>query len=159
VLAMLSFARLARLFVLMTCVVAPAALAKEPAPRVKVTVVTILAGDRGDDVDPRLKCVADEVRKLNPQLKSFKLVSMASRSLAVDDKAEFPLVDDQVAQVVIRQRADETNKISLAVTPPRQGEIVYRAACGKFLPIVTRYQTRENERLILAVRVQPCLGK
>jgi hypothetical protein len=159
VLATLSLKRAALLVVFLICAVGPTALAKETAPRVKVTVVTILAGDRNDEVDPRLKCVADEVRKMNPQLKGFRLVSMASRSLAVDEKTEFPLVEDQAAQVVIRQRADETNKVSLTVTPPRQGEIAYRAACGKFLPIVTRYQTRDGDRLILAVRVQPCHGK
>ena len=158
-LATLFIPRAARVCLLMTCVVAPTALAKEPAPRVKVTVVEILANDRDDEVDPRLKCVAEEVRKLNPQLKGFKLMSMASRSLRADEKTEFSLVEGQVAQVVIRQLADEHNKVSLAITPPRQGEIVYRATCGKFLPIVTRFMTRDNERLILAVRVQPCQGK
>jgi hypothetical protein len=47
----------------------------------------------------------------------------------------------------------------LAVTPPLQGEIVYGCACGKFLPIITRFQTRDGERLILAVRVEPCHRK
>jgi hypothetical protein len=142
---------------LMPCMLAPAP-AQGPK-HVKVTVVTILATDRNNDVDPRLKGIADEVRKMNPQLKGFKLVTMASKSLAVNEITTFPLVEKQVAQVVIRHGADMNNRVSLAVTPPRQGEIVYRSACGKFLPIVTRYQTMRQERLIVAVRVQPCNGK
>jgi hypothetical protein len=158
VLAMLSDPRLAGLLILASCLLVqpPAA---EPPKRVKVTVVTILATDRNDEVDPRLQGIADEVRKMNPQLKGFKLVSMACKSLPVDEKTAFPLVDDQTAQVVIRHSADQSNRVSLGVTPPRQGEIVYRSVCGKFLPIVTRYQTKGRERLILAVRVQPCNGK
>jgi len=150
--------RLAGFVVLVSCLAGPDPAPEEPK-RVKVTVVTILASDKGDEVDARLKGIAAEVRKMNPQLKAFKLVSMASKSLAVDEKAAFPLVDEQSAQVVIRHSADPNNRVSLGVTPPKQGEIAYRAVCGKFLPIVTRYQTEGKERLILAVRVQPCNGK
>jgi hypothetical protein len=142
----------------MTWLLVPAAAAEQPK-RVKVTVVTILATPRNNDVDPRLKGIAEEVQKMSPQLTGFRLVSMASKSLAVDEKASFPLVENQVVQVVIRHSADKYNRVSLAVTPPQQGEIVYRSACGKFLPIVTRYQTLPKERLIVAVRVQPCNGK
>jgi hypothetical protein len=157
-LATLSTSQLAGFATLMTCVLGASQPGELPK-RVKVTVVTILATEKGDEVDKRLKGIAAEVQRLNPQLKGFKLVSMASKSLAVDEMSSFPLVDEQTAQVVIRHCADASNRVSLAVTPPRQGEITYRAACGKFLPIVTRYQTRDNERLILAVRVQPCNGK
>jgi len=156
--ATLSTPRLAGFVMLLACMVGSSPPADE-VKRVKVTVVTILATERNDEVDPRLKGIADEVRKMNPQLKGFKLVSMANKSLAVDEKSAFPLVEDQTAQVVIRHGADPNNRVSLGVTPPRQGEISYRAACGKFLPIVTRYQTQEKERLIMAVRVQPCNGK
>jgi len=158
VLAFLSTPRLAGLLVLICCALDPAPAVEEPK-RVKVTVVTILATDKSDEVDPRLKGIAAEVRKMDPQLKGFKLVSMANKSLAVDEKASFPLVEEQTAQVVIRHSADPNNRVSLAVTPPWQGEITYRAVCGKFLPIVTRYQAKGKERLILAVRVQPCNGK
>jgi hypothetical protein len=156
--AILSAPRLAGLLVLVLCVGGTPPMAERPK-RVKVTMVAILASDRNSDVDPRLKHIAAEIRKMNPQLKGFKLVSMANKSLPVDEKAVFPLVDDQVAQVVIRQGADENNRVILAVTPPRQGELTWSSACGKFLPIVTRYQTEGKERLILAVRVQPCNGK
>ncbi len=159
--------------------------------KIKVTVVVILANDRSDEVDPRLKCIADEVRKFVPSLRGFTLASMACKSLAVNEKAAFPLVEEQAAEVVIHHCVDKNNRVCLGLTPPWQGEIVYRTVCGKFLPIVTRYHTREyipppivvralgtlpaphgagvaaalladsrtRDRLILAVRVQPCTGK
>jgi hypothetical protein len=166
------------------------------APRgknIKVTVVVILAHDRSEEVDPHLKAIAAEVQKHNPSLRAFTLASMASRSLAVDEKGFFPLCEDRVVQVVVHHCADKNNRVGLAVTPPNQGEIVYRTVCGKFLPIVTRCQTcerilprsvaealaatqanrvggrvlaaarlaqgRTRERLILAIRVQPCNGR
>jgi hypothetical protein len=70
----------------------------------------------------------------------------------------FELVDGKTVTVVVKQSADKENRVGVAVTAPDQGEIVYRTVCGKFLPIVSRYQTKAGERLILAVRVQPCNG-
>lgn len=132
---------------------------KKDAPRVKVTMVVILATEEGNFVDKRLKPIAEEVRKLNPQLKSFHLKSMTNKSLAPEEKASFPLVDDRSAVVVVKHGADADNRVGLAVTAPNQGEIEYRTSCGKFLPIVTRYHTKSRERLILAIRVQPCQGE
>jgi hypothetical protein len=137
----------------------PAQKKEAPPKNVKVTVVVILASETGDDVDSRLKMIAQEVQKLNPNLRSFKLASMNSKSLAPDEKAVFELVENKTARVVVKHGADSENRVSLAITPPDQGEIVYRSACGKFLPIVTRYQTKARERLILAVRLQPCNGR
>ncbi len=127
-------------------------------PNIKVTIVVILASDQGEKSDPRLKAIAEEIKTLNPQLKSFKLHSMMSKSLPPNQKHAFELVDKQKATIVVTRGADENNKVSLTVGAPNQGEIDYRSACGKFLPIVTRYSTKSNERLILAIRVQPCNG-
>jgi hypothetical protein len=161
--------------------------------RIKVTVVVILASDRSTWVDPRLKCIAEEVRKRDPNLRGFTLASMSCRSLAVDDKVSLPLLEGAAADVCIHCCGDKHNRVTLAVTPPGQGEIVYRTVCGKFLPIVTRYRTRPRippevvaealataqmrspsapalaaatlvagrtrDRVILAIRVQPCQGK
>lgn len=131
----------------------------EPAEKVKVTVVVILASEGKPEVDPRLDKIAQEIRKRNPNLNRFQLKSINCRSLKVDEKASVNLVDDKKAQIVVKQGADTDNRVGLAVTVPDQGEIVYRTACGKFLPIVTRYQTKMRERLILAIRVQPCNGE
>ena len=66
------------------------------------------------------------------------------------------VVDEVTAQVIVKHGADKNNKVSLSVTAPEQGEIVYRTVCGKYLPIVTRYQTQADERLMLAIEVKPC---
>ena len=129
------------------------------APKVKVTLVVILASEDGAKVDAKLTAIAEEVRIKNPNLTSFRLGSMASKSLAVDEKALFPLVEDKSVAITIQHGADKEKRVCLAVSAPDQGEIVYRCVCGKFLPIVTRYQTKAKERLILAIRVEPCKGE
>ena len=127
-----------------------------PDEKIKITLVVILASEEGNTIDPRLKAIAEEVRKLNPNLKSFQLKTMTCKSLQPGEKGIFPLIDEKTAQVIVKHGADKDNKVGLAITPPDQGEIVYRTVCGKFLPIVTRCNTKCKNRLILAVRVQPC---
>jgi hypothetical protein len=149
----------------------PLALGALPAPRacdedekVKVTLLLILASEQGDKVDPKLKEFATRVQEINPSLKSFRIKAETSKSLDEGEKATFTLVEGKSAQVVVQKAADKKNRVVLAVTAPDQGEIVYRAVCGKFVPIVTRCLTRPSdpklprERLILAIRVQPCPG-
>jgi hypothetical protein len=143
----------------------PAVAPADEGEKVKVTLVVILASEEGDKIDHRLKAIASEVQKRNPNLKSFRLKEMTSQSLDADEKTSFRLVEGKTAQVVVKNGADKDNRVVLAVTAPDQGEIVYRAVCGKFLPIVTRCQThptagdQPRERLILAIRVEPCQGE
>ena len=127
-----------------------------PQEKVKVTVVVILATEQGDFVDKRLKDFAKEVQVKYPTYKSFQIKKMTNKSLAPDEKATFKLVDEVTAQIVVKHGADKQNRVSLAVTAPEQGEIVYRTVCGKYLPIVTRYQTKAKELLMLAIEVKPC---
>jgi hypothetical protein len=96
------------------------------------------------------------VRIKNPNFTSFVIKSMSTKSLAANEKTIIPLVEGKTATITIKHGADTEKRISLAFTAPGQGEIVYRCVCDKFLPIVTRYETMNNERLILAIRVQPC---
>ncbi|MFO0965662.1 MAG: hypothetical protein U0793_08775 [Gemmataceae bacterium] len=128
-------------------------------PNVKITVVVILATENDGPIDKRLKHIAAEIQKLNPSLKSFELKNMTDKSVPPNEKVTFNLVDMKKALVVVKHGADDGNKVGLAVTAPDQGEIVYSTVCGKFLPIVTRYETKKGERLILAIRVQPCKGE
>jgi hypothetical protein len=139
------------------CVSAPTAMAGE---RVKVTLVTILATTRDEPVDKRLLCIAREVQKKEPYLKGFKLLNMNCKSLAPAQRWKVKLVDNQEAVVVIHHGADKENRVELKVAAPLQGEIVYGTVCGKFLPIITRYTTRDRQdRLIIAVMVRPCHKK
>jgi hypothetical protein len=130
----------------------------DPDGKIKVTLVVILASEEPGAIDPRLKAIAQEVQKLNPNLKSFQLKTMTSQSLVAGKKTRFALIEDKAAHITVQHGADTNNKVCMAIVPPDQGEIVYRTVCGKFLPIVTRCRTKTKERLILAVRVQPCQG-
>lgn len=143
---------------LLAAMLAGPAAACGPDGKIKVTLVVILAGEEPGAIDPRLTAIAEEIQKLNPNLKSFQLKMMTSKSLVQGEKTDFALVENKAAQVTVQHGADKNNKVSLAIVPPDQGEIVYRTVCGKFLPIVTRCQTKAKQRLILAVRVQPCQG-
>lgn len=126
---------------------------------VKVTLVVILASYDSNKVHPKLKDIAKEVRRRCKKLKGFKLELMTCRSMPANKKETFQLVENQVAYVVIRHGANKNNRVSLSVDPPKTGKITYRSVCGKFFPIVTPYHTKSGERLILAIRVQPCHGK
>jgi hypothetical protein len=126
------------------------------AEEVKVTIAVILATEHNKVVDRELKCIAEEVQKLYPDLSSFHLEEITCKSLPVGRSEKFTLIDDKEATVMVRHAADSKNRVGLTVKAPLQGEIQYTTCCGKFLPIVTRYQTKDKETLILAIRVQPC---
>jgi len=138
------------------CAGQPAGQAEKQDKKVKVTLIVILAGEGKEDVDPRLKWIAEEIRKKDSKLTRFKLKSMERRSLAVEENASFDLVDQKTARVIVKRAADQKNRVELAIKAPGQVGFVYQTVCGKFLPIITTYQTKTKERLILAVRVQPC---
>ncbi|HLJ93274.1 MAG TPA: hypothetical protein VKU02_08800 [Gemmataceae bacterium] len=132
------------------------AAARGHAEEVKITIVVILASDRNHVVDRELQGIADEVRKCYPHLTGFRLGQITQKSLPVGKSEKFALVEDEVATVLVRHAADSKNRVGLTVKAPLQGEIQYSTCCGKFFPIVTRYQTKAKELLILAIRVQPC---
>jgi hypothetical protein len=117
---------------------------KQPEAKVKVTVVVILASDRCPYIHPRLQEIAAEFQKGDPSLTGFTLVSMTEQSLPANKKFKFPCVEGCFVEVVIHRCTDEANKVCLSVTAPLQDEIQYRCVCGKFFPIVTRYQIRER---------------
>jgi hypothetical protein len=127
--------------------------------KVTVSVVTILATDKNDKVEKKLAGIAAEVQKLNPKLTGFQTVKEARNDVALNTKAEFILVEDQVVTVNVERGADKDNKNTIKVLPPTLGEITYYTSCGKFVPIITEYKTKNGEVLIIAIRVQPCKDK
>lgn len=139
----------------------PRQVTADPVPgRVKVSIVTILATTRDEPVDQRLKCIAEQVRKKEKTLRGFKLIDMTCASLAVGQEHTFKLIDKQKAVVVVRHGADKDNWVELKVKPPLRGEIVYRTVCGKCLPILTGYKTKDKgDWLLLAILVKPCHQK
>jgi ABC-type phosphate/phosphonate transport system substrate-binding protein len=132
--------------------------AKKDKDEVKVTVVSILATDRNTDVDPRVKCIADEVQKLegHKNLTGFRQAKMTTQGMPIGKAMTINLVDNQQVSVTVLETADAEGKVRMTVKPPTLGNITYSTACGKCLPIVTRYKTKDNDLLIIAVMVKPC---
>lgn len=126
---------------------------------VEVALIAILATDRNDRIDPQLACIARQVRKTHKKLTGFRLATTTKKSLAVGEKSIFEVVSDQKVAVTVQQGADEQNRVQLKVGPPGMGTITYDTCCGKFLPIVTPFRTKDNELLIIAVCVRPCHEK
>ncbi len=154
-------ARLGFAWLLLFCA-APAVLACGPektARKVRISVVVILASETDDKVDKKLQCIAREVRRLHPRLKGFRLEKLSCKSLPVGKADTFSLVEGQATSITVEKAADKMDRIQLTVGPPMMGEITYSTPCGKFLPIVTPLRTRKGEKVIIAVRVQPCRGK
>jgi hypothetical protein len=137
-----------------------ALIARAPAcgagDEIKITVVAVLATSENKDVDAKCACLAKEVQKEHPSLTGFKIKRCTCKELSVGDKFKFPLVDDEVAEVSIQRGKGKDDRVGLTVKPPLGGEIVYASCCGKFFPIMTRYQTKDKEQLIIAIRVQCC---
>lgn len=129
---------------------------KEP---VEVSLIAILATDRNDKVDPKLACIARQVRRTHKELTGFQMATVTSKSLTVGDKYVFEVVGVQKVGVTVQQGADDKDRVQVKVAPPGMGEITYDTCCGKFLPIVTPFRTKDKELLIVAVCVRPCREK
>ena len=130
-------------------------LTEQPGPRaddVRVTVVSVLATAKNNRVDKNCECIAKEAQKLDPTLTGFRLGRMTKKGVTVGQRESFPLVEEEAATVVVEQAG---MKMRLTVKAPTLGDISYTTCCGKFFPIMTRYQTKDGERLIIAVMVEP----
>ena len=155
----------ARLFlpVVICAVLPPAGLGfpcDEPE-RVKVTVVVILANDRDATVHPKLECLARELRKKHPKLTGFGMGQTTSKSLAAHAAGTFPLIDGREAVIAVKRCSENPDRFCLKVkSPALVGEIVYSAACGKYMPFDTGYISKKGrDQVFLAVMVEPCPGR
>ena len=52
-------------------------------------------------------------------------------------------------------REDNEKKVRVTVKTPHAGEVTYRIVGEKYFPIMTTYQDKNKDRLILAVMVKP----
>jgi hypothetical protein len=138
----------------------PALVASDAAKRkVRISIVIILASEKDDKVDKKLECIAKEVRKSHPKLRGFKMVNLSCKSVTVGAADTFDLVEDEQTSITVLRAADKMDRVHLKVGPPMMGQITYSTPCGKFLPILTPVKTKNNEHVLIAVRVQPCNGK
>lgn len=129
------------------------------ADDVRVTVVAILASDRHQTIDPKLKAIAEEVRKRDQSFQSmtgWKIERTTAKTLLLEKKESFPLINDVAAEITVLSKDDKEKKIKVMVKCPHCGEVTYSTVADKYFPIMTRYQTDPNkERLIFAVMVKP----
>jgi hypothetical protein len=127
------------------------------AEEVKVTVLAILATDKNNNVDAELKDIAERVQKQEPKLTGFRQGRQTSKTVGVNDgtKETFALVEDEVVTVAV-DGVMKKEKIRMTIKPPTLGQITYTTSCEKFFPIVTRYVTKDKERLIIAIMVEQC---
>lgn len=137
----------------------PAPAARAADEEVRVTLVAILATDRDQVVDDKLRDIAGEFRKKYPWWTGFRLGIMTCKAVVVGKRETFELVDGQVATVLILHGADKDDRVCLKIKAPRMGELTYSTACTKFFPIMTRYQTKDKDHLLIAIAVNPCHGK
>jgi hypothetical protein len=123
------------------------------AQEVRVTVMAIHATDRNKDVEDDLKDIAEKVQKAEPKLTGFRKGRMTSLTMSPGAKESFELVDDETATVTLVE-ITKKEKVKLTVKPPAIGAITYTTTPDKFFPIVTRYETKNKERLIVAIMVE-----
>jgi hypothetical protein len=135
------------------------AAARADDDKIDVTVLAILATDKNSVVDERLKDIAKEIQKNHPTLTGFRVERVTKKPVKVGDKDSFQLVDEKEVVVALSQRDPATGRVTVTIKPPTVGEITYACCCGKFFPVITRYETKESERLIVAVMVKPCHKK
>lgn len=131
----------------------------KPPRKVRVSVLVILASEKDTRVDRKLECIAREVRKMHPRFKGFRMANLSCKSVAVGAADLFELVEKEQASITVQRAADKMDRVRLKVSPPMMGEITYSTPCGKFLPILTPLRTKNNDQVLIAVRVQPCNGK
>jgi hypothetical protein len=139
--------------------VAAAAWAQDDKETVRVCVIAILATERDGKVDRKLECIAKEVQKTEPKLTGFRLAHFSCQSVDVGGKKDFELVEELKSTIYIEPPADKDDHYRIKLAPPKMGQITYTSTCGKFLPIMTPYRTKDNDLLIVAVRVSPCRRK
>jgi hypothetical protein len=125
---------------------------------VRVTVVVVLASSQDTGVDKKLAELAKEVQKRDSTLIGFRLKATEAKSIPIGDGHSFELVDKQVLRVRVEQARDAEGRINLTIKPPGLDKITYHCTCGKFFPVVTPYQTKAGEILIIAVMAKPCMA-
>jgi hypothetical protein len=129
------------LFLLLALAPAPVVPAAEPEEgKVRVVVVSILATSKDETIDDSLKDVAREVKKKSPELTGFRMGPTTRLTVAMGDKVKFAAVDE--------------NEVTVEVKAPTLASLTYTCVPGKYFPIVTGYETKNGERLIIAVMVE-----
>ncbi|MFL5328433.1 MAG: hypothetical protein ACJ8C4_05920 [Gemmataceae bacterium] len=131
----------------------------QAADEAQITVVAILANDRDKLINSDLKNIAAEVQKKHPGFTGFRLERQTVKKVALKQKEIFPLIDDVSAEVTVNSYDAKENKSNATIKAPHSGEVTYAIAGEKYVPIVTRYQTKDKDTLIYAVMIKPLPAK
>jgi hypothetical protein len=124
------------------------------AEDVRVTVMAIHATEHNKNMDDDLKAIAEKVQKKDARLTGFRKGRTTSMKVTVGGQEKsFPLVDGESATVKVDALLDG-DKVTLVVKPPTLQSITYSAPLAKFFPIVTGYETKDKDRLIIAIMVE-----
>src|SRR5262249_60889862 len=97
-------------------------------------------------------------KKTDPSLTGFEVDSQNKKSMKIGETATFALVDKTEATVTLKER-DESGCVTVLVKVPTFGELSYSCCCGKYVPLLTRYETKDKKKLVVAVMVQACKKK
>ncbi len=128
-----------------------------PANIVRVSVVVILANGRDNQVDASLTTLAREVQdNIDPKLTNFRVARWTCENLTPGVCRKIPLVENQVLLVTVEPTPDKDGFVRLKIQPPLVCEVPLSAQCGRFLPIVTRYRTKDGDQLLVALRIHSC---
>jgi hypothetical protein len=119
--------------------------------KIKITVVAVLASSRHNTIDKRLKELAPELKKKNSDWTGFEVERQMCESIKVGGSATFKLVDDCKVVIEVKERDPKSGCVSLVVKPDTLGEIAYTCCCEKYVPVITRYDTKNKDRLIIAI--------
>jgi hypothetical protein len=128
----------------------------EAEEKVDVTLIVVVATTKNNRIEPKVECIAKAVQKLDPSLTGFRLATTTRETMIVGTRKKFPLVEDQVAIVETKRCTEEPKRVCLSVKAPRMGSITYTSCCGKFFPLLTGYETKGKDRIIIAVMVESC---
>jgi hypothetical protein len=126
---------------------------------IKVTIVAVLASSRHQRIDPRLKELAVELKKKNPKWTGFEVERTLCESIKIGAKATVKIMDDYRVTVTIKGRDPDTGCVSFIVKPDTLDEFAYTCCCHKFFPVITRYDTKDKDRLVIAFMAKPCMKK
>jgi hypothetical protein len=143
---------------LMLCA-APTAQGCGDDDEVRVTVVAIVASEKSDRIDPKLKELANCIQKKYPELKGFRLGKVNRETVEIGKERKFDLGDGKSAAVTVGHGSDEKNRVGIALQLPCCGKCQFETCCGKFFPLKTCQKMKDGECLIVAIRVETCPGK
>ena len=130
-----------------------------PAPPVKVTLVVVLASTTDDKINPKLATLAKEVQKRDEEFIGFIISDTLVQSIPIGESHSFRLPEKQTATVIATKGKDKDGRIELTVKLPGLDAVTYTCVCDKFFPIVTPYQLKTGETVLVAIQAKPCTGK